>query len=168
VKTRLACLAACALISCAVTDHDATHDPVAAKIAGQCFALQQDAWIVKASQIPVRYSLFIPTRICTAADGSQSSGPYCYIKRVATVPKGSQLVVTDVIDKAMGEAGRCWQVLGVLKDDSLHRGKLDIPSCNFNSVDNPWTTAWSPELRKGNVLFDAARLKRCDATSAAP
>jgi hypothetical protein len=52
VKSPIACLAPC-VVACAVIDHDATHDPIAAEVAGQCFALQQDVWIVKESKIPV-------------------------------------------------------------------------------------------------------------------
>lgn len=171
MKSLIACLASCALISCvdfAVIDHDATHDAVAAEIAGQCFALQQDVWIVKWSVIPVRYTFFIPTQICTAADGTQSSGNRCYIKRQVAVPRGSELVVTDVIDKAMGEAGRCWQVLGVLKDDRLHQGKIDIPSCGFKTYDRPWIREWIPGRSVGNVVFEPDKLKRCDSTSSTP
>jgi hypothetical protein len=79
VKSLIACLASGVLVSCAVIDHDATHDPIAAEIAGQCFALQQDVWIVKESLIPVRYTFFIPTQICTAPDGALSSGTHCYV-----------------------------------------------------------------------------------------
>ena len=171
MKSLIACLASCALISCvdfAVIDHDATHDAVAAEIAGQCFALQQDVWIVKESLIPVRYTFFTPTQICTAADGTLSSGGHCYVKQLAAVPKGSELVVTDVIDKAMGESGRCWQVFGVLKDDRLHQGKIEIPSCGFKTMERPWIRAWIPASSEGNVVFEPDKLKRCDSTSSTP
>jgi hypothetical protein len=171
VKSLIACLGSCVLTSCvdlAVIDHDATHDPIAAEIAGQCFALQQDVWIVKASLIPVRYTFFIPTQLCTAADGTLSSGKHCYVKQLAAVPKGSELVVTDVIDKAMGEDGRCWQVFGVLKDERLHQGKIDIPSCGFKTMSRPWIREWIPARSKGNVVFEADKLKRCGSTSSTP
>ena len=164
MKSLIACLAPCVLVSCAVIDHDATHDPIAAEVAGQCFALQQDVWIVKESKIPVRYSFYVPTHICTAADGTLSAGKYCYVKQVAAVPRGSELVVTDVIDKAMGESGRCWQVFAELKDERPHRGKILIPSCGFNSVDRPWIREWIPDRSKGDVVFEADKLKRCDST----
>ena len=165
MKSLIACLAAGVLVSCAVIDHDATRDPITAEIAGQCFVLQQDVWIVKESLIPVRFSLFIATQICTAADGTQSSGAHCYVKRLGVVPKGSELVVTDVIDKAMGESGRCWQVSAVLKDDRLHHGKVTIPSCILNSVDSPWIEV---EKTSGNVLFEPNKLKACTPTSNSP
>jgi hypothetical protein len=171
VKSLIACLASCVLVSCvdlAVIDHDATHDPIAAEIAGRCFALQQDVWIVKESLIPVRYTFFIPTQICTAADGTLSSGNHCYVKQLAAVPRGSELVVTDVIDKAVGESGRCWQVLGVLKDDRLHQGKIEIPSCGFKSIDRPWIRDWIPGNSKGDVVFEANKLKRCDSSASTP
>jgi hypothetical protein len=80
---------------------------------------------------------------------------------VAAVPRGSELVVTDVIDKAMGESGRCWQVFAVLKDERSHRGKILIPSCG--SVDRPWIRQWIPDRSKVDVVFEADKLKRCDS-----
>ena len=165
MNSLIACLAATVLVSCAVIDRDAIHDPIAAEIAGQCFALQQDVWIVKESIIPVRYSFFIPTQICTAADGTLSSGTHCYIKQLEAVPRGSELVVTEVIDKAMGESGRCWQVSAALKVDRLHHGNITIPSCSFKSVGRPWIRV---EESKGNVVFEADKLKRCDSVSSTP
>lgn len=171
MKPRLALLFSCLLVSCvdlAVFDHDATHDPAAAAIAGKCFALQQDAWIVKEHGIPVRYTFFTPTQICTAADGSLSSGLRCYVKQVAAVPSGTELLVTDVIDKAEGEAGRCWQVFAVLKDERLHQGKVEIPSCSFASMSRLWIRGSNPDTFKGTLAFDAAKLKSCDSSAAAP
>jgi len=80
------------------------------------------------------------------------------------VPRGSELVVTDVIDKAMGESARCWQVFAVLKDERPHRGKILIPSCGFNSVDRPLIREWIPDRSNGDVVFEADKLKRCDST----
>ena len=66
------------LPACAVVSHDITADPIAAKIAGQCFELQQDTYLVNTHGWWDKDKLLIPTGVCRNADGGLSNN--CHIK----------------------------------------------------------------------------------------
>lgn len=162
------CCFACS--SCALVDHDATNEPVAANLSGKCFVTQKTLYLVNTSS-----GFSVPDQLSTS-DGA-GIGPKdsalgglikCGFKLKGAVPSGTEIIVTRVTDKAMGESGRCWSVQGRFKDAQLQQSDFDIPSCNFKSFSKPWLNERMPAdtYRSGEKLeFKTEVLRPCDSTS---
>jgi hypothetical protein len=92
----------------------------------------------------------------------------CGFKLKGTVPSGTEIIVTRVTDKAMGESGRCWSVQGRFKDAHLQQSDFDIPSCPFKSFSKIWLSEMPADTyRSGAKLqFKAEVLRSCDSSSA--
>ena len=159
----LLCFVACA--SCAVVDHDVTNQPVAANLSGKCFVTQKTLYLVNTNQL----STSDGGGICAHGDSALFGLLKCGFKLNGTVPAGTEIIVTKVTDKAMGESGRCWSVQGRFKDAHLSPSHIDIPSCNFQSFSKSWLNYWMPAdtYRTGEKLeFTSDAVRPCDSSSA--
>jgi hypothetical protein len=163
----------CALAgtSCAVVDHDVTNEPVAANLFGKCFVTQQTLYLVNTSS-----GFSVPDQLSTSDGGGICRNPSalgglikCGFTLKGAVPSGTEIIVTRVTDKAVGESGRCWSVQGRFKDAHLKQSDFDIPSCNFKSFSKTWLNEWMPAdtYRSGAKLeFKTDVLRSCDSSSA--
>jgi hypothetical protein len=164
------CFIACA--SCAVVDHDVTNEPVAANLSDKCFVTQKTLYLVNTGSgfsVPDQLSTSDGAGICAHGDSALFGLLKCGFKLNGTVPAGTEIIVTKVTDKAMGESGRCWSVQGRFKDAQLSQSDIDIPSCNFQSFSKSWLNDWMPAdtYRTGEKLeFASDALRPCDSSSA--
>lgn len=157
--------------SCAVVSHDVTNDAVASNISGKCFVTQKPLYLIHTGGWGVRDQLSTSngTNTCRPEGSYLGIFPKCDVTWKGDVPSGTELVVTKVTDKAMGESGRCWSVQGRFKDTQLRESDFDIPSCNFESFSKTWLNEWMPAdtYRSGAKLaFKPDLLKACVSSSA--
>ena len=162
MRTATTALAAFTLGSCAVVSHDVTHKPVASQIAGRCFYLAQDTYVINKGGIGVRDILYVPQGRCRAQDGTLSSlCPQTLEQVKAHIPRGTSLRITDVINHAEGESGRCWLVLAQLDAASGVNHSVEIPSCTFARGNENWLTSWNPDNTVDLIAFKPERLAPC-------
>jgi hypothetical protein len=166
LRSALACLSlACA--SCAVIDHDVTNEPVAANLSGKCFVTQKALFIVHNGgiQIGARDELSIRSG-ADACEAPHGHDFFCRVQPKGDVPAGTEIMVTKVTDKAMGDNGRCWSVQGRFKDGQPGQGDFKIPSCGFDSISGTWLNEWQPaatHMTGEKLFFKTDALKPCDS-----
>ena len=166
LRSALACLSlACA--SCAVIDHDATNDPVASNLAGKCFVTQKVLYI--AHYAGIQFDVRDELSIRSGSDICHNGDIFCLEQPKGDVPAGTEIIVTKVTDKAMGDNGRCWSVQGRFKDGQPGQGDFKIPSCGFDSISGTWLNEWQPggtHMTGGKLFFKTDALKPCDSPAA--
>jgi len=148
-----AILAAALLGSCAVISHDVTDKAVAAHVVGKCFVLMQDAYVVNRAVIGGNDELFSPQ------NGACLYGT-CFRAVKASVPKGTTLTVTKVVNYAQGDNGRCWRTFARLDNTVQIDHDIELPTCLLGGIQRPWVTTADPS-ETDSVEFERKWLTPC-------
>jgi hypothetical protein len=155
-------ITAASVTSCAVISHDVTKDPVAARISGRCFALAEDAYVVNTGGIGVRDALYVPDGRCRAPDSTLNA--FCVASVKARVPRGTTLSVTQVVNHADGENGRCWRVFARLDRTVGVDHDVEVPSCWSHTLGPIWVTPSTPSDASA-IDFRSERLTPCETST---
>ena len=153
-------LAVIGLAACAVVSHDATNKPVAARVAGKCFQLAQDAYVINSGGIGVRDGLFAPEGRCGAGGGGTIHA-LCLGMVKCSVPKGTRLTISQVVNHAEGDNGRCWRIYARLDSAIGVDHDVEIPACPFARLGRPWVTTWDPD-QTSSIEFEPKWLTPCE------
>jgi hypothetical protein len=149
------------LVSCAMITYDVTKDPIAARIAGQCFTLQRDAYVVNTGGIGTKDRLMIPEGSCRGPDGVLTPNGHCRLTVKALIPRGSTLTISQVNNHAEGESGRCWLVIARLTPPDTFEGEVVVPTCAYAQYPQKWLNEWNPETTENPLGFKPDRLLPC-------
>jgi hypothetical protein len=143
-----------------MADRVMTNAPVASDVVGKCFALTTEA-----TRIRFRYSkvdLLYGGQL-TNLDWAKKSE----VRVLGTVPKGSQIVISNVVDAFNGETVRRWDVFGMLKGPNGSSIEVQIPS--NSGIEQDWLVEWRAEFTREagqKVGFKDKWLRPCgEATS---
>ncbi|MDE1941836.1 MAG: hypothetical protein KGI47_01665 [Betaproteobacteria bacterium] len=179
LRSFLILAASVALQGCSWYVYDATNRPIASQIAGQCFALRQNAILSEHFSYYTVYTLNLPgANECTPFDVTpktkdemryKASGlryPKCIWVPVAKVSKGTKFRVTSVTEQPRGgqwmRGGvvRCWEVKITFIDGEKAGITSGIPACHFNF---PESELWL-QMKSGNEYVEPLQISDRVAT----
>jgi hypothetical protein len=82
-------------------------------------------------------------------------------EKIAEVPIGTRIAVTQVFNQAWGKQGRYWLVYGRLAESDLLDKEFIIPSGNYTQSGQIWITPVSPDTAKTPISFQPYFVKNC-------
>ena len=82
-------------------------------------------------------------------------------EKIAEVPIGTRIAVTQVFNQAWGKKGRYWLVYGRLLESDLLDKEFIIPSGNYAQTGQIWISPVSPDAAKTPIRFQPYFVKNC-------
>lgn len=161
MRMMLASVALGLLTSCFMADRDMTRSTVAVSIVGKCFALNQPTELVSFNNAK--------PEILYAPEPNDIYANPVIRKRVGlevldTVPKGTHIIISKVIDSFRGEEVRTWDVYAMLRGENGNDKEVRIPTRILN-IPQSWLVEWSSEVSGQPVRFDGKWLTPCEVAA---
>ena len=82
-------------------------------------------------------------------------------EKIAEVPIGTRITVTQVFNQAWGKQGRYWLVYGRLAQSDLLDKEFIIPSGNYTQSGQIWISPASPDATNTAIRFKSYFVKIC-------
>jgi hypothetical protein len=133
--------ALCLLQSCIMMDHDLSGTPAASDMVGKCFALTNDTELFRYKKTGYTYLYSAKLGGMPNPTSPEERARLRY-EILPGVLKGTQIVISKVVNVAFGEQGRCLNVYGYFRDRPIGGGEFEIPVCSeiFGGVNQNWLT----------------------------
>ena len=143
MRSAVALVTAGFLASCFMSDREMTGAPVASDIVGKCFALTSES-------MRIRFPFSKVDLLFADMDGRLQNDVALQkrmeLRIMGTVPKGSPLIVSRVLDSFNGETARRWDVFATLRDPNGTAVEVQIPT--YSGVDQGWLVEWRSDATR--------------------
>ena len=161
-RYRVLLIAVCAVAGCSMISYDVTHSDLTKNLLDGCYqtAIESELYQMSPAQASGKKTdtYLLQTGLPYNEWNTGSYGQSW--EKIAEVPIGTRIAVTQVFNQAWGNEGRYWLLYGRLVESELLDKEFIIPSGNYTKTGQIWISPASPEVPTP-IRFQPYFVKSC-------